>query len=253
MPNLPIPSWGPPWTGRRRTRLLALLAIRDGMPHLPGFLRNVAPQVDGIVALDDGSSDGSLELLEQHQAVIEVLRNPPSRPAWDEIGNHRALVGAALRHRAEWVVCVDTDERLERGFRARAERVIARGRVFGYTAYAVRLRELWDDPGQYRADGIWGRKLIARLFQARADHEFDPRSLHGSKAPMQGKRRGRFPRTDLTIYHLGMLKPEDREARRLRYERADPDRRWQRIGYDYLTDARGLTLHQVSPHRGFTD
>ncbi len=50
-----------------------------------------------------------------------------------------------------------------------------------------------------------------------------------------------------------MLRPEDREARRQRYERADPDRRWQRIGYEYLTDGRGLTLRRISPHRGFTD
>ena len=63
MPSLLMPSWGLPGTGARKTRLLALLAVRDGMRFLPGFLRNVAPQVDGIVALDDGSSDDSPELL----------------------------------------------------------------------------------------------------------------------------------------------------------------------------------------------
>jgi len=248
-----IPSWGLPGTGSRRTRLLALLAVRDGMRHLPGFLRNVAPQVDGIIALDDGSSDGTPELLAQHERVIELLRRPPDRPTWDEVGNHRSLVAAALRHRAEWVLCIDADERLEREFRTRAERVIARGRLLGLSAYAVRLRELWDDAGQFRVDGIWGRKVIARLFRAREDHEFDPSALHGSKAPTQGRYRGRFPRADLIIYHLGMLRPEDREARRRRYETADPERRWQRIGYEYLTDLRGLTLQRVAARRTFTD
>jgi len=248
-----IPSWGLASSATRKTRLIALLAVRDGMRHLPGFLRNVAPQVDGIIALDDGSSDGSTELLEGHPSVIELLRRPRERPAWDEVGNHRSLVGAALRHGAGWILCVDVDERVEREFRARAERVIARGGLLGYSAYAVRMRELWDDPGQYRVDGIWGRKEVARLFRARADHEFDPKALHGSKAPMQGKRRGRFPRADLTIYHLGMLRPEDRAARRLRYERADPDRRWQSIGYEYLTDARGLQLRRVRAGRTFLD
>ena len=248
-----VPSWGPSWTGSRRTRLVALLAVRDGMRYLPGFLRNVAPHVDGIIALDDGSSDGSAELLAGHEAVIELLRNPIDRPAWDEVGNHRALIGAALRHAAEWVVCVDADERLEQQFRTRAERVIARGLLLGYDAYAVRLRELWDNPGQYRVDGIWGRKMVARLFRLREDHEFDPRPLHGLKAPLQARRRGRFPRADLTLYHLAMLRAEDREARRRRYEAADPDCRWQRIGYEYLTDARGLTLRSLRPERGFSD
>jgi len=251
MPSLLMPSCGLPGTGARKTRLLALLAVRDGMRFLPGFLRNVAPQVDGIVALDDGSSDDSPGLLARHASVIELLRNPRSRPAWDEVGNHRLLLAAALRHRAQWVICVDADERLERDFRTRAERVIARGRLLGYSAYAVRLRELWDDPGQFRVDGIWGRKSVARLFRARQDHEFDPAPLHGSKAPQQGRRRGRFPKADLTIYHLGMLHAEDRAARRCRYELADPDRRWQAIGYEYLTDLRNLHLQPVDERRSF--
>lgn len=253
MLTMMVPSWGPPWTGARRTRLVALLAVRNGMRYLPGFLRNVAPQVDGIIALDDGSSDGSVELLAGHEAVIELLRNPADRPAWDEVGNHRALIGAAQRHAADWVVCVDADERLEQEFRSRAERVIARGRLPGYSAYAVRLRELWDGTSQYRADGIWGRKMVARLFRLREDHEFDPQPLHGLKAPLQALRRGRFPKADLIIYHLAMIQAEDREARRRRYEAADPDRRWQSIGYEYLTDPRGLTLRSLPRGRGFSD
>jgi hypothetical protein len=248
-----IPSWGLFGAARRRVRLLALLAVRDGMRHLPGFLRNVAPQVDGIIAFDDGSADGSTELLEGHKSVLELLRGPRERPAWDEVGNHRSLVGAALRHGAEWILSVDADERVEREFRIRAERVIARGSLLGYSAYAVRMRELWDDRDRYRADGVWGRKEVARLFRARPDHEFDAKSLHGSKAPMQGKRRGRYPRADLTMYHLGMLRPEDRAARRARYEREDPDRRWQSIGYEYLTDERGLRLRRIRAGRAFFD
>ena len=253
MPVVIIPTFGPSRPGARRTRMLALLAVRDGMRHLPGYLRNVGPQVDGIVALDDGSSDGSADLLAASDAVLELLRVPPGRPAWDEVGNHRALVAAALRHGAEWIVCVDADERLESGFRERAERAIRRGRPLGCSAFAVRLRELWDDPGQYRADGIWGRKAMARLFRARDDHEFDPAPLHGVKAPLQARRRGRFPLADLAVYHLGMLRAEDRLARRRRYELADPERRWQRIGYEYLTDTRGLELRRIPARRSWAE
>jgi glycosyltransferase involved in cell wall biosynthesis len=234
-------------------RLLALLAVRDGMRHLPGLIRNVAPQVDGIVALDDGSRDGSAELLAECDAVLELLRVSPDRPDWDEVGNHQALVAAAHRHAAEWILCVDADERLERDFRDRAERVIRRGRLLGYSAYAVRLRDLWDEPDRYRVDGIWRHKAVARLFRAREDHEFDPRPLHALKAPLQARRRGRFPLADLNLYHLGMLHPEDRAARRRRYEVADPGRRWQPIGYEYLTDLRGLKVQRIPVGRGYFD
>ncbi|MDX6514007.1 MAG: hypothetical protein QOE36_3511, partial [Gaiellaceae bacterium] len=133
-------------------RLLGLVAVHNELPQLPGLLSSLAPQVDGVVALDDGSGDGSAEWLEERAEVVELLRVTPDRPAWDDSSNHRALAEAAVRHGADWVVCVDADERLERDFRTRAERAIERARPFGVRAFALRLHELWDRPDRHRVD-----------------------------------------------------------------------------------------------------
>lgn len=235
-------------------RLIALLSARDEMNYLPGYVANVAPQVDGIIALDDGSSDGSAEFLESTGAVLEVLRRPRARVAWDEPGNYRALVDGGLRHGAEWLISLDADERLEREFRTRAERVIRRGRWLGFEAYALRLRELWGSPHQFRADGIWGTKAVGRLFRARADHRFDLRPLHGPKLPQQVLDAGRLARADLEIYHLRMVRREDRVARQRRYEDLDPEALWQPgIGYGYLTDETGLRLEPIPPGREYVE
>jgi hypothetical protein len=248
---LEVPSGGL-GTPHRSVRLLVVVSVRDEMRFLPDFLASTAPHVDGIVALDDGSSDDSGDLLAEHPAVIEVLRNPRGRPRWDEVGNHQRLLAAALRHGAGWVLAVDADERLERGFRDRAERVIRRGGRFGLQAFAVRLRELWGSPTTWRCDGVWGRKRVVRLFAALADHRFDRRPLHAVKAPLQARVWGRFAGADLELYHLRMIRREDREARRRRYLELDPGARWQpRAGYDYLTDETGLRLCPVPAGRGF--
>ena len=251
---LTVPSRGlrPP---RRRVRLLALLQARNEIACLPGFVANLAPQVDGIVALDDGSTDGSAEYLASAPQVLELLRVPADRPAWDEVENHRALLAAALRHEADWALCVDADERVERDFRSRAERVIQRGRLLGLSAYQVPLRELWDASDAYRVDGIWGRKLVARLFRVRADHVVDTRPLHGVKAPLQSRRLGaRLPVADLELYHLRMIRADDRRVRRERYEALDPEARWQPgLGYAYLTDETGLRLRRVPEARRFLE
>lgn len=240
--------------GCRKIRLLATTMVRDDARFLPGMLRNVGAQVDGIIALDDGSTDGTDRLLEECPNVLELLRNPPGRSHYDEPGGHQRLVKAALRHGAEWIMSVDADERLERDFRSRAERVIRRGQRLGLEGFSVRTRDLWDSPNCYRVDGIWGRKSQPRLFRASVDHQFDPSALHGAKTPLQARVFGMVPLADLFFYHMRMVRRDDRVARRLRYETLDPDALYQpEIGYAYLTDEGGIRLRRVPASRGFED
>lgn len=237
---------------RREPTILALLQFHNEMRYLPGYFRNVAPQVDGIIALDDGSTDGSGELVARQPEVRHLIRIPPRIPhVWEEPRNRRLLVDAAWRCHADWLVVVDADERLELDFRRRAQAEIARAEREGYLAHHVKFRELWDHPDRYRADGIWGQKTRVRLFKARADHEFDDRPLHGLWAPLNNRPAGDYPQADLIIYHLRMISPEDRLARQARYRRLDPDGRYQAIGYDYLTDETGLRLEAMPAGRGY--
>jgi hypothetical protein len=235
-----------------RPRLLALVAFRDEADFLPGWLENVPPEVDGIVALDDGSIDGSAELMTAHPAVLEVIRLPQRPPEqWDDGVNHRRLVEAALRHQPDWLLGVDADERLETGFGERARTLIGAAGAAGVDAFQVSIRELWDAPDHYRQDGIWGAKRSARLFRARQDHVFDTRRLHSHWAPLNSRVGDDFPHADLIIYHLRMLTPERRRCRRERYEALDPDRRCQEIGYSYLTEESGLELAPLPAGRGY--
>ncbi|HAX81282.1 MAG TPA: hypothetical protein DCY40_01785 [Actinobacteria bacterium] len=238
---------------RRPARLLSLLAFRDEMRFLPGYFANVVAESDGVVALDDGSTDGSAEYVMGRPEVLELIRQPVQEPHhWDDARNHRLLVEAARRHRPDWLLGLDADERLEHGFRARAESEIDRARREGYSAYAVWLREVWGSPTTIRIDGIWGRKRHARMFVSRDDHEFHEQRLHCHWAPLNGRLAdGSFPPADLIIYHLRMRYAEDRIARRDRYNRLDPDREMQAIGYDYLTDETGIELASIDPARSY--
>lgn len=236
----------------REPRIIALIAFRDERRFLPGFLANVAPQVDGIVALDDGSTDGSGDIVAGHPAVLELLRRPPRSPhTWDEPGNRRLLVEAGRRHGADWLLGIDADERLERDFRRRALGEIQRLRWWPNPVMSVVIRELWGRPDRYRVDGIWGRKRRASFWKARDDHRFDTRALHGHWAPLNSLVRGRCPGGDLIVYHLRMIEAADRRARQRRYEVLDRERKWQAIGYDYLTVEAGCVLEALPAGREY--
>lgn len=237
---------------RRRPRILALLAFRNEMRFLPDYFASVRSLVDGVVALDDGSTDGSTEFVAARPEVVELIRIPPRTPhEWSDAVNHRRLVEASWRHAPDWVIGLDADERLEAGFRERAEKEIARARREGHRAYRVHVRELWDDPLLYRADGLWGGKSSARFFEARRDHEFHEQRLHCHWAPLNSREHGDFPQADLFLYHLRMLREEDREARRARYDALDPEREFQAIGYGYLTSTEGLRLERIPRGREY--
>jgi hypothetical protein len=223
------------------------------MRYLPGLIANLAPHVDGIVALDDGSTDGTREYLESRSEVLEVLTNPPGRPAWDEPGNHARLVHAAVRHGAEWMLAIDADERVERLFRQRAERVMLVGETIGARVLGLQLLDLWSSRALYRTDGSWRGRTRGRLFASHPEPELDSRPLHHTKAPLQHRGSRRPPEVGIRIYHLRMVHSNDRAARRRRYEDADPNAQWQAIGYGHMTDERGLELRPVRSRRGFVD
>ena len=238
-------------TLRRKRRLIALLGFRDEMRFLPGLFENLAGQVDGVVALDDGSGDGSAEFVRAQPLVLELLSIPPGAQAELEDGrNHRALTEAAWAHEPDWLLGIDADERVERSFRARAEREIYRAEMAGHDSLWVRFRELWDTPDRYRSDGIWAHKRKACLFEARRDHVFDDRRVHAIWASQDRSDEER-PMADLFLYHLRMMHPKDRAARVARYRRIDPDNVWQEIGYDYLLDDEGLELASIEPGREY--
>lgn len=234
------------------SRIFALLTFHNEMRYLPGFFANVSQHVDGIIALDDASTDGSGDFVRRQSKVLQFLSNPPSDPhQWDGGLNQRRLIEAALAHSPAWLIAIDADERLEIDFRLRADKELERAAREGHRAYSVRLRELWDRPDTYRADGVWDKKRHARFFEARQDHVFNDRLRHGQWAPANSREMGEFPPADLVFYHLRMIDPAERTRRYQRFCRLDPDRFWQAIGYEHLIDEKGLRCKPLPRGRGY--
>jgi Glycosyl transferase family 2 len=89
-------------------RLLCLVVTRDDAVRLPAWLDAVRPLADGIIALDEGSTDGTLELLEREPLVGAVLRGQ----ARDRGSGPDRLLEAAADLRPDWLLWLRVDERV---------------------------------------------------------------------------------------------------------------------------------------------
>ena len=234
-------------------KIVALLQARNEERYLRGWLENVAPAVDGIVALDDGSTDRTRDLLAGHPKMLELLTNPAGQP-WNEYANQVGLIKAGRRHDANWFLCLDADERLEERLVRNIRSILAEADRRKVDALALQLRDLWNDRRQYRVDGDWGRRARHRLFRnIPGQNKFDPRRLHRNWMPLElvATLKTAGAHLPYAFYHLRMIRPEDRQARYQRYLALDPGSNHQQQGYEHLIDESGLELAPVPPEEDF--
>jgi hypothetical protein len=212
-----------------RPRIVAVFSFRYDAHLVPDLLDNLAPLVDGWVSWDD------------RQAAT---------PFSGDTARRQTLIEAAHAAGAQWILAVDPDERFEAATGGRLRQLV---RVPGQVCWTFELRELYT-PTAYRIDGLWGRKRQKRLFRI-FDRQFpiaergtfDSSPLHDAWAPPTY----RTLHSRLNLYHLKMIEPARRSSRRDLYNALDPDRRYQRIGYDYLANDSGMQLKELPPRRHY--
>jgi len=90
-------------------KLVMMLRIKDGIFYLKNWLERYKDIADEIVALDNGSTDGTLEMLQAHPKVVTVLQTT----GYNE-GRDKNLLYAAVRQRnPDWCLWLDVDELFE--------------------------------------------------------------------------------------------------------------------------------------------
>jgi hypothetical protein len=209
---------------RRRPRVLALFSFRYDAHLVPDLIANIRPMVDGWVSYDDRNA-------------TDLMTN--------EIRRRLLLIERARELRADWVLLVDPDERIERDS---ADRMREMTRLKKPYVWGFRLRELYT-PTEYRVDGLWRHKIQYRLFPLFDGQVFPDKPLHSAFYPRGEEYERR--RSGLNLYHLKMIARERRVARRDLYKHLDPESAYQSIGYDYLTADDGAVLAKIRKGRGF--
>jgi glycosyltransferase involved in cell wall biosynthesis len=221
------------------TSVVCLLPARNAERDLPGWLDSAARVADSVVALDDGSTDGTADLLASSPLVKSLLRNPvrDSYRGWDDAANRNRLLSCAADLQPRWVLSLDADERIDQDDAAALREFLERD-ALPSCAYGMR---------HYR---VWGHELhdprftwIYRLFPYRPGQAFPDRRLHFDPVPTSIPRRD-WLRTTIRVRHLGAAD----EARLA--ERAAKYREAQGSDHACLARAPDAPLERWRPRSG---
>lgn len=132
-------------------KLVAALRVKNESWVIKYTLSALSEFVDGIVVLDDGSTDTTLEIVRGFKKVIEVKENGALRSEndVDEAKDWNILTRMALKHGADWILYTDADEMLEPKFVENLDAYLSDPQV---GMYRFRKVSPWKSLEYYRKD-----------------------------------------------------------------------------------------------------
>ena len=198
--------------------VVCLLPARNEAANLPGFLESAARVCDAVVALDDGSIDDTGDLLRGSPLVAEVLANPRRETyhGWHDGQNRNRLLEAAGRLHPDWVISLDSDDRIDLED-AKALREFLETDALPGCGYGFAYHRMWEGD-TYDPDIYW----VFRLFAYRPGQAFTNQRNHNVPIPT-GIARAAYVRTTIRIRHYGASNEEERLGRQTKYSEADPE------------------------------
>jgi glycosyltransferase involved in cell wall biosynthesis len=215
--------------------VVCLLPARNCAHLLPGWFESISRVADAIVALDDGSTDNTGDLLRQHPLVVKVLTNPPRGPGlhdWDDGDNRNRLLAVAAELSPTWVISVDADERIPLEDAAALRRFLYQDAQTGYGYGLASFRMIGDENHYDRLDYD-----AYRLFAFEPGHVFSTDRHHAPPIPTAIP-PDRWRRITIRMKHLVSLTEADRWARLEKFRQADPDCTWE-PDYAYTIESPG--------------
>lgn len=226
--------------GAKPYELVALVQAHNEEKLIPRFLKEVAKIVDGIVLLDDGSTDRTNELAAHSKIILKVRR--PHNERFDDLGNRNLLLAFAELVPARWFLFLDVDEIMDERSRKELRQTVAESDA---DIVILRMVQLWGDEKHFRFDAPPpsrdGILYIPRLFKKKARMAItSSKRLHFGLIPYTTEK---VVRSQILLKHYGNISRERRVMRYERYRREDPRGEYQ-PSYEHLL-AEKVTLKPV--------
>ena len=161
-------KWRPPpgWTSRRPPRVAMTLLCKNEADIIRQHITYHLPKVDFLIVTDNGSTDGTREMLAAFESERVIVLDDP-RPFNMQFKEVDQMIRMARDRGADWVVNSDADEFWVGDFQAVAERYRRRW-YSGLWVQSFRMRPCWAENAA-EADPIarmrWRERVPGKKFR----------------------------------------------------------------------------------------
>ncbi len=205
--------------------IVGTMRIRNEARYIGEVIERALGVCQHIVVLSDNSSDETVPICQSFGQRVRVIESPFT--GLDEARDKNFLLGKLIALQPDWVLWIDGDEALERRGPEVIRWEIAKSQSIA--AYTLRIAYIWDDPGQVRVDGLYGRMQRASLFKLSGQNV---EALHFPTTGFGGNLHcGNVPKglvgetaaLDIRLKHLGYINLDDRQRKFAWYNSVDPN------------------------------
>lgn len=125
-------------------KLVAMLRVKDGILFIERWLSRMELLVDEIVVVDNGSTDGTYEILRKHPKVVELERTEGFHEGRDRI----MLLDMAKSRNPDWLIGLDVDEIFEDALTREHLDKMMNSKIFN--SYGFRRYHMWGDESHFQ-------------------------------------------------------------------------------------------------------
>jgi len=182
-------------------------------------LTKLSSLVDEIIILDNGSTDGTIEMCRKFPKVVNVIQRDDTNN-FHEGRDRNLMLTEAKKRNPDWIIMLDPDEIFEKHL---SRDIIEKYMRSGYDRVAFRMCNFWLSKKYCRFDRDWLLYTLRpqrQMWRNRESVYFDDQVIHAS---LQGLGPKIYP-SPYRIKHYGYIDKKNVATKMVVFRRADPDR-----------------------------